>query len=70
MLCVKILLSRVRLPKSFVNKEVQKNRTYLRNVMVQHGFKDYEKEWWHYTFAHEPYPTTYFDFLVQYNENG
>jgi hypothetical protein len=32
--------------------------------MKKHGFNDYEYEWWHYTLANEPYPDTYFDFLV------
>ena len=24
-----------------------------------------EKEWWHFTLRHEPYPETYFDFPVR-----
>jgi D-alanyl-D-alanine dipeptidase len=32
--------------------------------MQKHGFKPYEKEWWHYTLVSEPFPNTYFDFDV------
>lgn len=49
-----------------VEDAAQKNRVYLRQVMMRHGFKDYEKEWWHYTLINDPYPTTYFDFPVQF----
>ena len=42
-----------------------KNRMLLRDIMVAHGFKPLEEEWWHFTLANEPYPDTYFDFPVQ-----
>jgi len=41
------------------------NRKLLKNVMVKHGFKPYNKEWWHYTLVEEPFPNTYFDFDVR-----
>ncbi|TNE63044.1 MAG: peptidase M15 [Alphaproteobacteria bacterium] len=41
------------------------NRQLLRAVMLKHGFKPYEAEWWHFTLADEPYPDTYFDFPVE-----
>jgi len=41
------------------------NRQLLLNVMVKHGFKRYDKEWWHYTLQDEPYPNKYFDFDVE-----
>ena len=41
------------------------NRDILRQAMMKQGFKDYENEWWHYTLASEPYPSTYFDFIVE-----
>ena len=41
-----------------------KNRMLLRDVMVAHGFRPLEEEWWHFTLANEPYPDTYFDFPV------
>ncbi len=37
------------------------NRTKLRTLMVKQGFDPYDKEWWHFTLHHEPYPTTYFN---------
>ncbi|MGW7532314.1 D-Ala-D-Ala dipeptidase VanX [Amycolatopsis sp. NPDC054798] len=40
------------------------NRQHLRSVMEDCGFAAYEAEWWHYTLKDEPYPDTYFDFLV------
>lgn len=41
------------------------NRSLLRAVMTKHGFKPYDKEWWHFTLGSEPYPETYFDFPVK-----
>ncbi len=32
--------------------------------MSRHGFKNYPKEIWHFTFEPEPYPDTYFDFPI------
>ena len=46
------------------NKQI-KNRMYLREVMVKHGFKPLEEEWWHFTLENEPYPDTYFTFTVR-----
>ncbi|MDO8209588.1 D-Ala-D-Ala dipeptidase VanX [Conexibacter sp. CPCC 206217] len=40
------------------------NRRSLRGLMDTCGFHAYEREWWHYTLADEPYPDTYFDFSV------
>lgn len=40
------------------------NRQYLRKVMHQCGFKNFYKEWWHFTFQNETYPDQYFDFDV------
>ncbi|MGC1632930.1 MAG: M15 family metallopeptidase [Gelidibacter sp.] len=46
--------------------EVQKrNRGILLSAMEKHNFRNYEKEWWHYTLRWEPFPDTYFDFLVE-----
>jgi D-alanyl-D-alanine dipeptidase len=41
------------------------NRTRLRTAMERRGFVAYAPEWWHYTLAGEPYPTTYFDVPVR-----
>ena len=39
------------------------NRKLLLDIMINNGFFPYSKEWWHYTFVNEPFPTTYFDFI-------
>ncbi|MFZ0425539.1 MAG: M15 family metallopeptidase [Xanthobacteraceae bacterium] len=40
------------------------NRMLLATTLRRHGFHGYDKEWWHFTLMHEPFPETYFDFLV------
>jgi D-alanyl-D-alanine dipeptidase len=57
-------------PKSWpsdttVSPAAQANRKKLQGVMTGHGFRPLKEEWWHFTLAGEPYPDTYFDFLVQ-----
>ncbi|MBR5436115.1 MAG: hypothetical protein IK120_04550 [Muribaculaceae bacterium] len=41
------------------------NRMILRDVMLRHGFKPIEEEWWHFTLGNEPYPKTYFNFPIK-----
>lgn len=41
------------------------NRMLLRKAMLDHGFKPYEHEWWHFTLKDEPYPDTYFNFPIE-----
>jgi D-alanyl-D-alanine dipeptidase len=41
------------------------NREMLVRVMKRHGFKNYDKEWWHYTLENEPFPETIFDFPIE-----
>ncbi|HWM84041.1 MAG TPA: M15 family metallopeptidase [Pseudolabrys sp.] len=41
------------------------NRHRLAEAMKRRGFRGYAKEWWHFTLAQEPFPHTYFDFVVQ-----
>ncbi len=41
------------------------NRLLLRTLMIKYGFNPYEKEWWHFTLANEPFPKTYFNFPVE-----
>jgi len=43
----------------------KKNRSLLKSILKKYGFNAYDKEWWHYTLADEPFPNTYFDFPVQ-----
>jgi len=53
-----------------ITEEQYENRMLLRNVMKKHGFKPITTEWWHFTFANEPYPNTYFDFPVNSRSVG
>jgi len=43
------------------------NRKRLVEVMREAGFKNYSREWWHFTLEKEPYPKTRFDFPVTAN---
>ena len=45
--------------------EAQANRALLAQAMRKRGFVPYNKEWWHFTLRHEPYPETYFNFPVR-----
>lgn len=47
-----------------ITEEQYENRMILRNVMIKHGFKPLDEEWWHFTLADEPYPDTYFTFTI------
>lgn len=48
-----------------VSEEARSNRRLLADAMRKAGFVSYGKEWWHFTLANEPFPQTYFDFVVQ-----
>lgn len=48
-----------------ITKEQKNNRQLLQNVMLRHGFRNYPKEWWHFTLRQEPFPDTYFDFVIE-----
>jgi len=50
---------------SKLTKKQRANRLLLRNLMLEAGFKPYEKEWWHFTLKNEPFPKTYFDFPIK-----
>ena len=40
------------------------NRMFLQKLMVKHGFRPLDSEWWHFTLENEPYADTYFTFPV------
>ena len=42
----------------------KKNRQLLQTVMSKNGFRNYPKEWWHFTLRGEPFPSTFFDFEI------
>ena len=48
-----------------INELQFRNRMLLRSVMLKHGFKPVDTEWWHFTLEAEPYPDTYFDYPVR-----
>ncbi|MDQ2994030.1 MAG: M15 family metallopeptidase [Pseudomonadota bacterium] len=43
----------------------KRNRKILLAVMTKNGFKVSDKEWWHFTLIHEPFPEQYFNFPVR-----
>jgi D-alanyl-D-alanine dipeptidase len=55
-------LSNYDYPK--ISEEQKANRKLLRELMTSNGFIPYDKEWWHFTLSKEPFPTTYFDFII------
>lgn len=52
-------------PNDTITAQQFANRMLLRTVMLSHGFKPYDCEWWHFTLKNEPYPDTYFEFPVR-----
>lgn len=48
-----------------ITEQQQKNRLLLKTVMLKHNFRNYPKEWWHFTLRWEPFPKTYYDFEVE-----
>jgi D-alanyl-D-alanine dipeptidase len=49
---------------SGLTPEEEANRKLLVDAMARRGFKNYPKEWWHYTLDPEPYPDTIFNFPI------
>nr|WP_149193960.1 M15 family metallopeptidase [Luteimonas suaedae] len=43
----------------------RRNRHRLRTAIERHGFRNYEREWWHYGFQPEPSPDIAFDVPVR-----
>lgn len=52
-----------------IYEQCKKRRCYLKMVMEKHRFKNYSKEWWHFTLHNEPFPadkdSSYFNFDVE-----
>ena len=49
---------------SNLSKKQKYNRLLLYEVMSKNGFKNYTKEWWHFTLKNEPFQK-YFDFPIK-----
>ncbi len=48
-----------------LTEEQQKNREILCTLMEKHGFRRFQREWWHYCLKNQPYPNTNFNFTVK-----
>ena len=49
---------------ALVSTAARQNKQFLASILKTHGFINYPKEWWHFTFNPEPYPDRYFDFPI------
>lgn len=49
----------------YITHKQRTNRQLLQSVMLKYGFRNYPKEWWHFTLRREPFPDTYFDFPIE-----
>ena len=47
-----------------ISENQKSNRMILYKIMTDNGFKNYSKEWWHFTLENEPFQK-YFNFLIQ-----
>lgn len=52
---------------TLIGVEAASNRKILLAAMRAAGFRNYAREWWHFTLAKEPYPKQRFDFPVTAN---
>ncbi|MEJ5262056.1 MAG: M15 family metallopeptidase [Ignavibacterium sp.] len=48
-----------------ITPQQRANRMLLYSLMIKYGFKNLAEEWWHYTLVNEPFPDTYFDFVIE-----
>jgi D-alanyl-D-alanine dipeptidase len=48
-----------------ISAQQRANRMLLNLAITGSGFKAYDKEWWHFTLENEPFPETYFDFVIE-----
>ncbi|RNC84935.1 MAG: peptidase M15 [Winogradskyella sp.] len=47
-----------------ITEQQKLNRKKLQDVMLKFGFRNYPKEWWHFTLRGEPFPDTFFNFEI------
>lgn len=55
------------LPEKLIQPDQISMRKLLHDIMTYNGFKVHQNEWWHFTLENEPFPNTYFDFVVETN---
>jgi D-alanyl-D-alanine dipeptidase len=48
-----------------VSAQAHADRVLLATAMRRRGFYGYSREWWHFTLRGEPFPRTFFDFVVK-----
>lgn len=48
-----------------LNPQQRANRLLLKSLMDKYGFRNLAEEWWHFTLRNEPFPDTYFDFVIE-----
>ncbi|MDG1730118.1 MAG: M15 family metallopeptidase [Algibacter sp.] len=48
-----------------ITERQKANRQLLQTYMLKFGFRNYPKEWWHFTLRAEPFRDTYFDFAIK-----
>ncbi|OYT17343.1 MAG: peptidase M15 [Bacteroidetes bacterium 4572_77] len=48
-----------------ISLQQNENRMLLQQIMIESGFIPYDEEWWHFTLKEEPFPDTYFDFVIK-----
>jgi zinc D-Ala-D-Ala dipeptidase len=51
-------------PSANVGLVATTHREQLAHIMEKYGFVGIREEWWHFTLANEPFPSTYFDFPI------
>ena len=48
-----------------ISPQQRARRMLLQITMMKHGFEPLDTEWWHFKLRDEPYPDTYFDFIIE-----
>lgn len=48
-----------------IREEQQKLRNFLVDVMQAHGFKNYHREWWHFTYVAQRFAKVSYDFPIR-----
>lgn len=52
-----------------IDEQCKERRAYLKAAMESAGFKNFSKEWWHFTLRNEPFPAdqdgSYFNFPIE-----
>ena len=48
-----------------ISPQQRARRMLLQITMMKHGFEPLDTEWWHFNLRDEPYPETYFDFIIE-----